>query len=363
MNDETLLSLTGMDVVNIIRAMSHRKEPSDKISQVYFRLVSALNGDLDPESQAAAEKILSGVATDDRNLTAEVTDYVMSTSGDFLSTDVYRFFDLSTRVHKKTVSTILARLVGNGTIEKVGNKNGCWRKIDRSLQEQCWWQDVGQPLPLSFPLGIEQFSKVYPGNIILLEGQKSQGKSAFSMDFVRLNSHLFGQKALYQNGEMAGSEINDRVKSYEGVFTPDQWRNAVTFIRQTSEWWDKILPDGLNVVDYLIEYKEAYMIADFIWKIHQKLKQGIALVVVQRDPLKPYPAGGRATRDIPRLVLSLMHHKLRLEDVKSFHTTEYGNPTGLMRKYKQVSWWKFQPASEWYLEADEKYSDFPKEKS
>jgi len=137
----------------------------------------------------------------------------------------------------------------------------------------------------------------------------------------------------------------------------DDWRNAITVIRQTGDWWDKIEPDGLNVVDYLVEYEKAYMIAEFVWKIHQALKNGIALVTVQRDPYKPYPVGGRGVRDIPRLVLSLMKHRLRIEDAKSFDTT-YGNPSGLVRKYKQASWWKFVPVGTWQYAEEDKYAAF-----
>jgi hypothetical protein len=301
------------------------------------------------------------------SLKAEVEEYVLSTNGNFLSTEIYKELSLSTRDHKKNVSIILKRMVDEGVIEKYGAKNGSWRRIDRNFQEQCWWEDDGSPLPLQYPLGVEEFAKIYSGNVILLEGQKSQGKSAFALEFCRLNRRVFpGRKILYQNVEMADSEIKERAKAYpRDVMTQDDWRESVTFIRQTGEWWDKIEADAINVVDYLIEYKEAYLIADFIFKIHQKLKSGIALVIVQRDPLRPYPAGGRAVRDIPRLVLSLIHHRLKLEDVKSFwpRLGDNRNPTGLTRRYKQASWWKFVPGSEWdYDDDDPKLDKYKREK-
>jgi hypothetical protein len=306
------------------------------------------------------EKIKSALKRQDnaeRNLTAEVREWVLSTDVHFKSTDVHKELGLSTRVHKKNVSTILKRLqVDEGLIEK--DANGIWRRIDRTFVEQVWWNDSGQPLPVKFPLEIEQFVKLYPGNIVLLEGQKSQGKSAFALEFCRLNKGLFGSKILYQNVEMADSELLDRFKAYGDVMPIDEWKQTVTFIKQTGEWWDKIQPDGLNVVDYLIEYKEPWQLAQYVFNIHQKLKTGIALVVVQRDPFKPYPTGGRGVRDIPRAIISLIKHKVRLEDVKSYHQTPYGNPTGLCRKYKQVNWWNLRPDSGWDQEEEEKYAAF-----
>ena len=295
----------------------------------------------------------------ERNLTEEVREFVMSTTGHFMSTDVHNFLNLSTRDHKKAVAMALSRLCKNeGLIEREGKKHGCWRKIDRTIEEQCWWEKKGTPLNLRFPLGVERFVRLYPGNIILLEGQKSQGKSAFALEFCRYNKNLYKGKILYQNVEMSDDELMERFESYGHIMTPEEWRECVTIIRQTSDWWDKINPDGLNVIDYLIEYKESYLIADYIFRIHQKLKSGIALVIVQRDPIKPYPTGGRGVRDIPRLVLSLVKHRIKIEDVKSFQKTVYGNPSGLVRKYKQVSWWDFQPQEEWKTEKDEKYQDF-----
>lgn len=162
---------------------------------------------------------------------------------------------------------------------------------------------------------------------------------------------------------MSDDEFLERFESYKDVRTVEEWDKMMTIIRQTDSWWDKILPDGLNIIDYLVEYKEAFLIAQFIFNIHQKLKNGIALVVVQRDPFKPYPAGGRGVRDIPRLILSLIHHKIKIEDVKSFRKTEFGNPSGLTRKYKQVSWWNFIGDGEWEKMEETKYAAFTSTKN
>ncbi len=248
-------------------------------------------------------------------------------------------------------------------IERFGDKAGQYRIINREDNEQKWWLDEGKPLPLIMPLGIEKYAKVFPGNIILLEGQKSQGKSTFSLEFSRLNCNLYpGKKVIYQNVEMSDSELTDRFIHYQerNIIEKDEWKKFIKIIKQTSNWHDKIEPDGINIIDYLVEYEKPYILPKFIFDIHRKLKTGIALCVVQRDPFKPYPSGGRAVRDIPRLIISLIKHCLRLEDVKSFWPNEFGNPSGLGINYNQIAYCEWRANGTWEKMEESKYEQFKK---
>ena len=114
-----------------------------------------------------------------------------------------------------------------------------------------------------FPSNIEDYCKVYPGNTVLIEGQKVQGKSSFAMEFARLNCELFPGRTRYQNVEMSDDEIQERVEAYRiDIGKGEQWwREHVEFIRRTENWWDLINPKGLNIVDYVVEYEKAYLIA------------------------------------------------------------------------------------------------------
>ena len=316
--------------------------------------------DIDAKIKSALER----ANRRERNLVEEVLEVVNSSNGVFFSSDVAKILQLSSTQDLKNLSKIMSRLCEKEIIEKVGDKNGHWRLINTEYKEQQWWNDEGVPLKMSFPLGVEKFAKIYNGNIILLEGQKSQGKSQFAFEFCRLNKNVFpGQRIRYQNVEMADSEIYGRFKKYPPeVCTLEEWKKNVEIIKITENWWDFILPDGMNIVDYLVEYSEPFRLPDYMFKIHKRLKKGVALVIIQRDPYKPYPVGGRGVRDIPRLILSLIHHKIKLEDVKSYWDTLENNPTNLTRTYKQVNWWKFIGQDDWHMPEDDKYSGFIKER-
>lgn len=242
-------------------------------------------------------------------------------------------------------------------------KRGCYRIIDVQDKEQKWWLDEGKPLNLIMPLGIEKFAKVFQGNIILLEGAKSAGKTTFALEFARMNRNLYkGSKTQYLNVEMSDGELKERQIDYEreGMLKKDELKDIIRVEKQTDNWSDKIMPDQINIVDYLMDYAEPFKLPQCILDIHKKLKTGICLCLVQRDPLKPYPFGGRGVRDLPRLIITIMNHRLRLEDVKSFIKTDFGNPSGLSIKYKQVAYCKWIKDGEWEKLEDSKYDTFKK---
>lgn len=310
-----------------------------------------------PEKEVSI-KIQSALARADRrerNISQEIREWVLTSSGFFLTSDCFREMGLTSRDFQKAGTLALLKLVKEGVLEKHGQRRGQYRRIERQIVEQEWWEDDGEPLCLKWPLGVHEFARLYPGNVALIEGQKSQGKSAFAIEFCRLNYHLFDGKTLYQNVEMSQSEIKERFDSYGDLFPFEEARRAILFTKVHEAWWDRVQPNGLNVVDYLVEYEKPYMLADFVWKIHQKLDKGIALILIQRDPFKPYPKGGLGVRDIPRIIISLLNHQLKLEDVKSFNKTEWGNPTGLAVKYKHVNYCQFKYDSDWFRPEEEKY--------
>ncbi len=323
-------------------------------------------GENDPKwVHSKIKSAMDRVVRRERNIAQELRDWINeSVSGQFKVSD---WSAESAEVSKKdrhAAVVALKKLCDEGIVERVGKRTGEYRIIEKNFIVQKWWEDTGRPLDILFPMDIHKFAKIYPGNIILLEGQKSQGKSAFALEFCRINRGLFQGKIRYQNVEMSDSELVERFRNYPvDIITINEWKESVEFIKRTFDWWDAIEPNGLNIVDYLVEYEKAYLLAQYVFNIHQKLKGGIALVIVQRDPFKPYPSGGRAVRDIPRLILSMMYHKIKIEDIKSFYSAPLGgNPTGFYRKYKQSNWWNFIPEEDWISEEENKYKDFKKEK-
>ena len=352
--------ITATDLLNIIEDMARCKEPLSKIATIFEALRPTVNGEMTAEVEYKIAQIMLGSKEREGGLKSEVYEWIMLQDGIMNVGQCYNDLRVSSSQDKNSVRKSFQRFLEDGLIERHGERSGQYRRIQSHKDEQKWWEASGQPLPVKFPLGIDR-AKIYPSNIILLQGAKSQGKTRFSMEFARLNQKLFPGRARYQNVEMGDDEIQQRVNAFEDsrVWNSTDFRTQVEMIRVTSNWWDFILPDGLNIIDYLVEYEEVYKIASYIFKIHEKLKSGIALVVVQKDPRKFYGAGGYAIQNIPRLIVSLQNHVVKLDDVKAFTVNgpDDKNPSGMVREYKMPGLWKFTLETDWEYEKDKKIKE------
>lgn len=360
--------MTPDDIIQAIKHLTTSNITPEKIGEFYEIIRPSMNGLFSDAHHQEVLRLISGAANKEKNIAQEVYEWVMLQDGVMNVTDCYSQLQYTTKQEKTAARVAFHRLIDK-YIEKVGDKSGTYRRIQDDVSEQKWWEAKGTPLKLEWPLGITQ-PKIYPGNIVLVEGSKSQGKTRFALDFARLNRKIFkDKKIIYQNVEMADDEINDRVTAYEndGMWKKEDFRKQVVVKRVTQGWWDFVGKEDINIIDYLLEYTEPYKIAHYIFKIHEKLTSGIALICVQKDPNKLYGTGGYAIRNIPRLIISLQNHIIKLEDVKSFwiHSSDDHNPTGLMRRYKMPGLWKMIPDGEWTREldatkdkTDNKYKDF-----
>jgi len=352
--------LKAQEILNILTDSARRKMNPDTMEVLYANLMTLSNGDWTDEYGRKVMGIIQGIRREERNIAIEVQDWISLQDGVMAVPDCYRDLAINAPAHKAAARMCFARLAEQGIIEREGTRSGVYRKIDETIDEQRWWESHGEPLNVRFCLGIN-VARIYHGNLILIEGAKSQGKTRFGIDFAKRNHNLFpGKRVRYLNVEMGDDEILSRAQAMERdhQWTVAQFREAIEIRRVTMSWHDQVDPEGLNVIDYIVEYDEPYKIASHIFKIHERMTTGIALVIVQRDPMKMYGAGGYAIRNIPRLILSLKpmpgsrNHIITMEDVKSFVTYDNHSPTGYMRQYAMPGLYRFVAMSDWHREGE-----------
>lgn len=277
--------------------------PIDNIRKYLHFFASNCTPPFSPkETEIKIKSALKRTENQERNISGEIREFALSTTGHFLSTDVQNCLLLSTRKEKKLCSKVLSDMVNEGDIERYGNKNGMFRRIEKEAPDIDIFAERTKPLDIKFPLSIHEYFNAKPKNICLIAGTQDSGKTGFFLRFVAMNMNR-GHQIRYQSSEMGGDELISRLELFEDIPLSD-WKN-VNFKECSSNFHDRILPDGINVIDYLEVTKEFWLVAEELKKIYDKLKGGIALIGLQKDFKTELGRGGSFSLEKPRLYVTL----------------------------------------------------------
>jgi len=217
----------------------------------------------------------------ERNLSNEIKEWVLSSSGRFLSSNVAKCLLLSSRDDQKHLSKTLKRLCDEGIIRKAGEINGCFEIIEQ-IEENIIDLSAADNscLPIKFPLGIHELVKIMPKNIIIIAGESNAGKSAFLLNIAARN--MIDHNVYYFSSEMGGAELKERLLNFTEKMPYDLWKKC-TFIERSSDFDTAIRPNDINIIDFLEIHDEFYKIGGHIKKIFDKLDKGIAIIAIQKN--------------------------------------------------------------------------------
>lgn len=282
----------------------------------------------------------------DRNLTEDIREWIMTTSGIFLTTNVYNCLQLTTREEKKASAIILSRLSQpGGIIEKYGNKRGTYRTVESSADVINFLDAGTAPYPIRLPFQLEDLVEIHKSNIIIIAGESNAGKTAFCLNIAKMNRKL--QPVNYLSSEMnEGTELRIRLEKFQVPLT--YWDpNMVRY--RLDNFPDVIQPDALNIIDYLDEGEEgeAYKMAYRIRKIAAKLKNGIAVIALQKNSEKEFAFGGEATMNTARLYITLTRKGILRINKAKIWKSETTNPNGLFCSFKLIGGCNFIKSSSW----------------
>ena len=139
---------------------------------------------------------------------ARVEALLQLMSGTFNVRDIWYELGIQHTENKNHLRVILNRLEHNGVIVKT-RKDGTYRKVDNELKPIEWQSANPQnTLPVKFPFGLEKYAKIYPKSIVVVAGEKNEGKTAFLYETVKLNMNQF--KVDLFNSETGMEQMNER---------------------------------------------------------------------------------------------------------------------------------------------------------
>lgn len=328
-----LLIKAGADpgfVRKVLEGLANQCDPPFPLREIEGKLQSALR------RQNSREGTLSD----------EVRDWILSSSGVILSSDVSKCLHLSSREDQKNLSKILGRLVQEGLIEKTGRRAGEWRRIDTEAEKIEWWKASTDHVKLWLPLGLEDLVLIYPKSIIVIAGTQNAGKTALALNIALQNARRMTTR--YLSSEMGAEELHKRLANFHDV--PDETWRKVDFRQRSSNFADLILPDGLVVIDYYEVSDRFFLIAEEMRLIFEKLKTGVAVVCLQKSSNKDAGRGGDFSLEKPRLYLNLDDDTpngtiMTIRKAKAWATER--NPNHLRRRFKTVKGARIIAMGEW----------------
>lgn len=281
------------------------------------------------------------------NFADEVREFVVTSNGLFLTSDVFNRLQVTSRQEKKNVVNVLLRLYKEGIIERAGQKDGCYRRIETDIEPVNFLTAPTDEFPISWPMDIAEHCIIYPGNIIIVAGSKSAGKTSFLLNTIKMNMHR--HEIVYLNSEMGDTEFRKRLELFEDV-PLSSW--SFRAYHRASNFADLVTSERkIFIVDFLEVTTDFWKVAQYIQEIHKKMKEGICIIALQKAEAKDTGRGGDFSKEKARLYLSLdyLHdqkvNRIKITDAKAWRTDR--NPRGMCRNYKLIKGSRFIPVTDW----------------
>ena len=298
--------------------------PEQEIEQLLTLIASKVCNPPFPEKELFT-KIQSAIKREEsknRNLTSELRDLIMTTSGNITTTFCQQMLTMTTREEKKKLYVILGRFVEEGLLERTGKRAGEYR-IKENRYEVVDFDEVNdETFDIKLPFGLEVFIEIMPKDLIAFAGTPNSGKTALCLETARLNKE---KKVFYFSSEMNRNNVKKRIAKHDSEPNIKNW--GFKFVDEFPNWLDIIHPDDINILDYLEApdgdfFKMPSILAD----IQKRLKGGIAIVALQKKTGIKWAAGGELTLAKPALFCTIDPNppygaKLRIEKAKNYRST------------------------------------------
>ncbi len=291
------------NLFHIAHCLTQTKNSEDYIRQILRVLVSSWGERDEQWINAKIKSAMDREERKERNIQAMVDAFIGVTDRDFSVTQLDKELGIVTTRDMAARRKALSRRKDT-LVEKVGRRDGWWRRIDTDVEIMDFDEPEGETHPLFLPFDLHNLVKIFEGNIILVSGEFNSGKSLFAMTTLVMNKNRVPIR--YMSSEMKVPEIKARFKWFDidkSCYWPD---GNCKYLALKNNLPSLLLPDGLNIIDYL-EFPEGnyYLASEYMKQIHDKLKKGIAIVCIQHKVGAALPRSADLVMEKPRLALAL----------------------------------------------------------
>lgn len=347
------------DIFTVSHSLVKGGMPEEQIQKVLEVIVEYGNKNRDGREPWTPEMVsrkvkaaMQYIERADRNISQEIRDWVSITEGTFDTRDIERVLHLTELKDQKNMWAVLDRMVKDGILEKVPPYRGKYRTKRVLFSKMDFKKITGETLDIRWPLGIERFYKCYPSSVAVLAGAPGSGKTTYCLNFCLMNLQrslpMKQRKVTYLSSELGEEELANRISLFG--YPMDTW-DDVSFIKISSNFEDAIDPNGINIIDYLEEYEEFWKISLYIKKINDMLREGMALIALQRPYGREVAKGGEGTLEKPRIYLTMSQppgepHRIKILKCHNW-VDRRDNPKNKVKTFLIVNGSKLEPQSDW----------------
>ncbi len=329
-------------IISLMTPFAEKSQPpfSERDLAKVVKSVGRYPADTDSHNEVTSHTDVTGNVT--QSLSAKILEWVGETSGWFELRDLDKEMAITADADKHNRTVILARMIKADHIERHPSINGRFRHVE-SYSEEIDFKSTtrGLVLDLHWPMQIEDYVHLYPGNLAVLAGNSNAGKTAFCLSFIHLN-HEGKMPVYYLCSEMEGEELGDRLAEF-GIDI--EWRFKAK--DRKIDFDQAIVPDAINVIDYIDLDTDWFLIKRHLEKIRLKLGRGFALVAMQKKGNLELGYGQDRSLATPKLYLSMSAGKLTI--VKGKVPAKRGvSANGLQRTFIIQDGAYFMPAQDDY---------------
>lgn len=238
------------------------------------------------------------------NLFSQIKRHFESAKNYISKDEICRHFGFSEKSEKDMLVKILDQMCAKEIILQHSHKAFNYKIFEAESEEL--EQGESETLDISLPFNLHEFVNIYKGNVIIIAGDSNAGKTAATL-MCMANNIYRKMKTNYISSEMSAQEYRDRVNCINN--NQEFWSRG-TFLTRNKNF-DEAISRGreneINIIDYLEPngpggYAE---LEQDIMRIHSRLKDGIAIICIQKTKDNELGRGGDGTKAKARLYLSL----------------------------------------------------------
>jgi hypothetical protein len=194
-------------------------------------------------------------------------------------------------------------------------------------------------LPINLPLGLHGLVKIPPGTVFGIAGYTSAGKTSFCLGVAELNVINQPMPVYYFYNEMGESRMRNRCTDYPLLKDAQKQGKFFPVEQKDFEIRDVIVPDAINIYDYLDRDEELYLIGRDIKELRVNIGNGVLFFAVQKPDNREFGYGGLPSAKLSNVYVAFdrIEHqdsgtlgKLSIVKCKDWVKQ---NPVGLYTKY------------------------------